>query len=137
MNARTEALAAAFVARTLPKPQWTHDAHLRVGLWHVVHHGQEEALQLLRLRIRRLNASHGVANDDNGGYHETITRFYVQAIAGFVSESAPGEGLDALADRLVAALGARDLALRHWSRGTLMSTQARRGWVEPDLEPLA
>ena len=49
-------LVARFRARTLPKPEWTHLAHLAVGLWHVREHGPERALELLRTGITRLNA---------------------------------------------------------------------------------
>jgi hypothetical protein len=44
--------------------------------------------------------------------------------------------IDEQATELVAALGARDLPLRHWSRERLFSVEARHGWVEPDLAPL-
>ena len=30
--------------RTLPKADWTHHAHLRAGLWHVLEHGPFEAM---------------------------------------------------------------------------------------------
>lgn len=133
MKGSLDELAGAFVEGTLPKIAWTHDAHLRVGLWHALHHGPEEALVLLRRRIRALNDAHGVANSDTGGYHETITRFYVTVIDRFVRDSPEGEAPEAMADRLVAELGAKDLPLRHWSRSRLMSVEARRGWVEPDL----
>jgi len=32
----TERIAHALTDRTLPKSEWTHHAHLRAGLWHVV-----------------------------------------------------------------------------------------------------
>jgi hypothetical protein len=34
-------LVARFRARTIPKSEWTHVAHLAVGLWHVHTHGPE------------------------------------------------------------------------------------------------
>jgi hypothetical protein len=60
--------------------------------------------------IRRVNVAHGVATTPTGGYHETITRFYMRVICGYVAKE---EG--------------RDL---------LMSADARFGWVEPDLRPV-
>lgn len=139
MTRTLQELAAAFADRTLPKAEWTHEAHLRVGLWHVLEHGEDEALRLLRERITLLNETHGVVNDDHGGYHETITRFYAWRIARFVEArgSAGPEGVDALEARLLAECGAKDLALGWWSRHRLMSVEARRGWLEPDLRPLS
>ncbi|HEY2775085.1 MAG TPA: hypothetical protein VGK20_13650 [Candidatus Binatia bacterium] len=131
-----EEIAAAFVALTLPKTCWTHHAHLRVGLWHVAHHGADEALALLRARIRALNESHGVANTETGGYHESITRFYVWRIATFLASADRARGLDELAADLIERFGAKDLPLQYWSRERLMSVPARLGWVEPDVTPL-
>jgi len=37
---------------------------------------------------------------------------------------------------LASPLAARDVLTRHYSKATLFSVAARRGWVEPDLEPL-
>ena len=80
----TSRLAAAFVACTLPKAEWTHQAHLRVGLWHRLRMPAGEALDALRDRIRRYNEATGGVNSDTDGYHETITRVYVRLIDGFV-----------------------------------------------------
>lgn len=131
-----EETAKAFCARTLPKREWTHHAHLRVGLWHLLHHSPDESLTLLRDRIRALNETHGVANTETGGYHESITRFYVWRIAAFLRASDPGKPSGELADELIASCGDKDLPLRDWSRDRLMSVEARLRWVEPDLAPL-
>ena len=86
----------AFLDCTLPKSEWTHQAHLRVGLWHVDQFGPEEALIRLREGIRRLNATHGTANTDTGGYHETITRLYVLVMAQFLATADRSRPLDEL-----------------------------------------
>src|SRR6476620_649057 len=69
-----DAFASAFQSCAIPKSEWTHQAHLKVGTWHVRRFGKDEALERLRIGIRRLNDSHGVPNSDTRGYHETITR---------------------------------------------------------------
>jgi hypothetical protein len=122
--------------RTLPKSEWTHEAHLRVGLWHVVHHGPAAALELLRARISAYNVSVGTLNTDTSGYHETITRFYVMVIERFLSDEDRAADLDQLAGRLIAALGDRRLPLRHYSEQRLFSVVARHSWVDPDLRPI-
>ena len=58
MMSLTERTVQAFCACTLPKAEWTHWAHLRVGLWHLLRYDPEETLGLLRTRIRALNESH-------------------------------------------------------------------------------
>jgi hypothetical protein len=132
----TERLAAALIDRTLPKRQWTHEAHLRAGLWHLLNHTEAEALELLRTRIRAYNESTGVANTEVSGYHETVTRFYLRVIGKFLDAADAARPIDELADELIAKYGARDLPLRHYSRERLFSPQARRSWMDPDLQPL-
>ena len=45
----------------LPKTEWTHEAHLMVGLW-VTTTFSERALPEMRQRIRRFNESVGTIN---------------------------------------------------------------------------
>jgi hypothetical protein len=132
----TEELAAAFIAGTLPKQEWTHEAHLRVGLWHLLHHGADEALALLRDRIRRYNEASGVANTDHAGYHETITRFYVWVIDRFLQSADRHRPVDPLAEELIRRWGERGLPLRYYSRERLFSVLARRQCVGPDVAAL-
>jgi hypothetical protein len=135
LSSETARLAAAMANRTLPKEQWTHEAHLRVGLWHVLHFNASEALVLLRERISQYNESVGTLNTDTSGYHETITRFYVGLIAWFADGENLSEPIEAIARRLIDAYGDRNLPLHYYSRERLFSVEARRGWVEPDLAP--
>jgi hypothetical protein len=131
-----DALAKAFIERTLPKEGFTHEAHLRVGLWHLLHHSQADALSLLRERIRAFNVAAGGVNSDTAGYHETITCLYVRLIADFLRSVDARRGPDELADALIANYGGRELPLRYYSRERLFSVAARREWLPPALEPL-
>lgn len=135
-QSETERIAAAFCDRTLPKDQWTHEAHLRVGLWHLLQHSAEKSLELLREQINAFNEDCGVENSDSSGYHETITRFYVRQIESFVASADRSRPIDALAEELIQLLGHSQAPLEYYSRERLMSVAARRGWVEPDLRPL-
>jgi len=132
----TERVARALIDRTLPKAEWTHEAHLLTGLWHVHAHGAVAALPLLRQRISAYNESVGTANTGTAGYHETITRFYVTVIDRFLATADRTRELDVLARELIASYGDRRLPLHHYSEGRLFSPVARRSWVEPDLRPI-
>lgn len=129
----TDRLAREFIALTLPKSEFTHEAHLRVGLWHALRHSDEESLELLRLRIRAYNAANGGVNTDDAGYHETITRFYVSVIGDFVRSVDSNRPVDELARELIEQRGDRRLPLRHYSQERLFSVEARLRWVEPDV----
>jgi hypothetical protein len=131
-------LVAQFLDASLPRAQWTHQAHLRVGAWHVDRFGADQALARLRAAIRRLNDAHGTANTPTSGYHETVTAAYVTLIAAFLIATDAATPLDDRVERLLAGpLADRAVLLRFWSRDTLMSPAARAAWVAPDLAPLA
>jgi hypothetical protein len=115
--------------RTLPKSEWTHAAHLSVGAWHVHRYGVDGAIERLSRGIRALNDSHGTANTDSSGYHETITRAYAHPIAEFLSEQREGA-------LLASPLAHKHALLECYSRELLMSVAARRVWNDPDLKPL-
>jgi hypothetical protein len=130
-------LTERFVACTLPHNEWTHAAHLTVGLWHIAHYGAEEALSRLRVGIRRLNDSHGTANSATSGYHETVTRAYVHLLAEFLERCRLDLSVEErVAWLLQSTLADKDVLLRFYSRETLMSVDARARWVEPDIAPL-
>lgn len=127
-------LVSAFLSLKLPKKDWTHETHLKVGLWHLLNHSPEESLQLLRDRIIALNESHGVINSDASGNHETITAFYIHVISAFIAKTNISDNLDTLAERLISLYGAKDLPLRYYSREVLFSKKARKECVQPDKQ---
>jgi hypothetical protein len=135
MNSLTEQLVKAFLSCTLPKDKWTHHAHLRVGLWHLLRYSQRESIERLRQGIKQYNVACGIENTESQGYHETITQFYVRLIHQFIQQADCTQPLDSLADELIHHSGDRSLPLKYYSRDKLMSKAARLGWVEPDLMP--
>src|ERR1700712_2285302 len=121
-----------FLACALPKPEWTHEAHLSTCAWLILERPDIDPERDLPDLIRRYNESVGGVNDDNQGYHETITQIFVRAVRLHVATT---EGL-ALHERvnalLLAPQGRRDWPLRTYSKERLFSREARLGWVEPD-----
>jgi 4-hydroxy-tetrahydrodipicolinate synthase len=136
--AEIEGLTARFSAAAVPAAEWTHRAHMVVGTWHVHAHGPAEALARLRDGIRGLNQAHGTPENDTRGYHETITRAYVELLAQLLATLPGGAPLEA---RVAAVLGSpladRQVLLRFYSRERLFSLPARRSWTPPDLRPLS
>jgi 4-hydroxy-tetrahydrodipicolinate synthase len=126
-------LAARFTARELPVSEWTHTAHLMTGAWHVFHLGPDRALPAMRDGIRRLNQAHGTPETPARGYHETITRAYVELLASFLGRFPEATPLASRVAALLAhPLAARDALLGFYARDRLMSPQARAAWLEPD-----
>jgi len=136
-DAELEAFVLRFHRCAVPKPEWTHQAHLAVGTWHVHRLGAAAALPVLRTGIRALNDSNGVANTETSGYHETITCAYVHLIADFISSrSEVVTAARQVQELLESPLARKDALLDFYSRDLLFSPAARRRWTPPDLRPL-
>jgi len=125
-----------FLARTLPKPEWTHEAHIATTSWLILERPDILPERDLPALIRRYNESVGGVNSDTEGYHETITQLFIRTLRRVLAET-EGQGLCARVNAvLLAPEGRRGWPLRFYSRERLFSKEARLGWVEPDLAPL-
>lgn len=125
------------LASTLPREEWTHEAHLAATAYLLLKHPEIDLDTALPGLIRRYNESVGGVNDDRQGYHDTITRAYLHGVRLFLREADRTAPIDDLVnDLLHAPMGQRNWPLRFWSKERLMSKDARRGWVAPDLAVL-
>jgi hypothetical protein len=131
-----ESFIRQFEARSLPKPRWTHHAHLVVGLWYLTHHSADDALCIVRQRICACNEAVGTANTDSSGYHETLTRLFLHSIAAHMFAHRSESLASSLALLLQSPLADKDWPLSLYSRERLFSVAARHGWLEPDLMPI-
>ncbi len=130
------ALVRRFADCTLPREEWTHAAHLTVALWHLLEYDWPDAVGRVRRGIRRYNAAHGIKATPTGGYHETLTLFWLRHVRAFLEGGRnEARSLVSLANEL-AATADKSLPLEHYTRERLFSPEARANWVEPDLKPL-
>lgn len=119
--------------RTLPRPEWTHPAHLVFATALLSAEGLDGAETKMPTMIRAYNESVGGINDDTQGYHHTITLFFLRHIDAFLKPFS-AESVGVRATRLLASpLSATNYPLRFYSKERLFSVKARRNWVEPDL----
>ena len=129
-------LVRRFEDCTLPREEWTHAAHLTVALWHLLQYDWPEAVRRVRLGIQRYNAAHAVSTTPTGGYHETLTLFWMCHVRSFLEAGRnEARSLVALANDLAGSAD-KGLPLAHYTRERLFSAEARAAWVEPDLKPL-
>ena len=121
---------------TLPREEWTHAAHLTVALWHLLQFDWPEAVAHVRRGIKRYNDTHGILTTPTGGYHETLTLFWLRAVRSFLeAERNEARALVHLANDL-AATHDKGLPFSFYTRERLFTPEARAHWVEPDLKPL-
>ncbi|MEZ0313843.1 MAG: hypothetical protein ACAI38_18895 [Myxococcota bacterium] len=122
--------------RTLPKSEWTHEAHLGAIMWILLERPDINLDEQVRDIISGYNQATGGVNDDTTGYHDTITRCFIIGIRGHVSRRSTSPIVSQVNALLVSAEGEREWPLRFYSRELLFSVPARRAFVPPDLAPV-
>ena len=136
-DAEIEHLGEGLVARTLARPEWTHEAHLAATTYLLLRRPDIDLDKELAGIIRRFNESVGGVNSDTEGYHETITRSFLHGVRLFLAEADPKEPLHKLVNELLLSpMGRRDWPLRFYSGERLFSVEARRHFVPPDIAAL-
>jgi len=130
-------LGERFLARDLPKEEWTHEAHLATTTWLLLKRPDIDVDKELPGLIRRYNESVGGVNSDTEGYHETITRTFLRGVRLFLAEADTTHPVHGLVNELLLTpMGRRDWPLRFYSRERLFSVEARRDLVPPDIAAL-
>ena len=134
-DAAVRHIGEGLIARSLTRPEWTHEAHLAACLYIVAEQPDIAPERDLPDLIRRFNESVGGVNSDTEGYHETITQMYIKGVRGFLARTDPALPLAEKVNALLlqAEEGRRDWPLRFYSAELLFSKEARLRWVEPDL----
>jgi hypothetical protein len=136
-GAEIERIGEGLLSRTLPRPDWTHEAHLAATTYLLLKRPDVDLDTQLPGIIRRYNESVGGVNSDHEGYHETITRTFLCGVRLFLAEADRRRTLDELVNALLLSpMGRRDWPLRFYSPERLFSVEARRDFVAPDLKPM-
>jgi hypothetical protein len=117
---------------TLPKERWTHGAHVGVAAYFAYEYPAAALLQIMRLGIRHYNLASGGVNSEEHGYHETLTRFWADAVGEFVREGRFASRLDAVRNALAWFGDRRDYFRAFYSFDVVRDRDARREWVAPD-----
>jgi hypothetical protein len=129
-------IGEGLIARTLPKVEWTHEAHLAACLWIVRDRPDILAETALPVLIAGYNKALGGVNSDTEGYHETITQVYIAAVREHLSEVEGMSLCGAVNALLESERGQREWPMRFYSKELLFSVEARRSYVAPDLQEM-
>ena len=124
-----------FEDHSLPKEQWNHRAHLKVAYLYLNRFSLSETLERLRSGIQAYNAAQGIQDMPTGGYHETMTQVWLQLVCTTLYQFGPAETADAFFEAQTQLCDKRT-PLLFYSRDRLMSPEAKRSFVPPDLAPL-
>jgi hypothetical protein len=129
-------IATGVLDRSLPKAEWTHQAHFAAALWLLRHQPGFDAARDMPGIIRAYNEATNTPNTDSDGYHHSITLASMAAASAALSALPHAPLSEVLVTLMAGPQGQSGWLLAHWRRETLFSVAARRGWVEPDLAPL-
>lgn len=130
-------LVHRFETGQLPKEKWTHEAHFVMALWYCSHQPLPVAIQSIKEGIKRYNINIGGFNTDDSGYHETITVFYTRVIIDYLLQDDPFRSFEEkLPSFLQQSFLLKDFPLRYYTKELLMSKDARKKWMPPDIQPL-
>jgi hypothetical protein len=136
-DADIEHIGEGLLARSLPRSEWTHEAHLAATTYLLLRRSDVDIDKELPGIIRRYNESVGGVNSDSEGYHETITRVFLHGVRLFLEEADAREPIHELVNQLLLSpMGKRDWPLRFYSPARLFSVEARRLFVDPDIAAL-
>lgn len=124
-------IVQAFEKGTLPGNQWTHQAHLKVGLWYALNHNYEQALLKMRNGIQFYNNITGIPNTENRGYHETMTQFWLKTLYQFIEECGCTNYVKLLEKLFESEYSSKNYPLRFYTKEEIASTKARAIYLAP------
>ena len=112
--------------------EFGHREHVRVAYIYLSLHPFEIARTRIENGLRQLLAHFGAPP---AKYHETLTRAWLLAVQHFLQASGPTTGSAQFLHQN-AALLAKEIMETHYTKDRLGSEEARRHFVEPDLQPI-
>ncbi len=127
-------LVKTFEKLTLPRGEWTHQAHLIVALWYLTHYPELEATAYIREGIQNYNNVICIKTTKDSGYHETLTIFWIKIVSQYLTKASKNSSFLDLVNGLILNCNNPGLPREYYSQNRLMSWEARRIWIEPNLK---
>jgi hypothetical protein len=124
-----------FERHSIPLDKWNHRAHLTIAYLLLRQFPLDEAADRMRRGVMAYNAAHGIEVTPTQGYHETLTLAWMRVLHTTMTVYGPASDPEEFFQQHPHLLSKVMLRL-FYSRPRIMSSEARFGWVEPDLAPL-
>ncbi|WP_372370246.1 hypothetical protein [Candidatus Uabimicrobium sp. HlEnr_7] len=126
-----------FEQGTLQKESWTHEAHFIIALWYLLQNPLPTVLENLPEAIKKNNIALGIPNNEERGYHKTITYFYIFSINNYIKQqNIESLSIEHFQQLLTADIINKNYPLQFYSSRLLFSIDARKNWIKPDLRSL-
>jgi hypothetical protein len=118
------------------REDWTHEAHFAVLIYLLRCRPEIDLNVSIAGLWRASNEAQGIENTDTGGYHETMTRVYLNAVRDFLREVA-GQSLVEICNAVLQSpVSDRNYPEIYYSQEKLYSVAARRYWIDADMTKL-
>lgn len=111
--------------------QFDHAAHVRLAYVYLAESTVEAAIHQMRKALLGFLQHHAI---DPSKFHETLTQAWILAVRHFMDRGPSSNAADFVA-RYPDLLDGR-IMLTHYSSSALFSADARKTFVEPDLDPI-
>lgn len=126
-----EEFVRAWEKGTLPKEKWTHAAHVVICAYYAVQY-RDKSFERMKNGIIRYNEAVGTVNSATSGYHETLTRLWVNVISKLV------EGISepfVAVSKAVETFGDKnELHRLYYTFDVVRDEKARLIWIIPDRQ---
>jgi len=119
----------------LTKTELTHAAHVGTAAYFAFDLEAEALFERMKSGIIHHNESVGTANTEDNGYHETLTRFWVETIVEFMRSRSLSTRFEAVKHAAQRFGKDRDRHRLYYSFDVVRDRRARREWIKPDREP--
>jgi hypothetical protein len=116
-----------------PVSDFDHRAHIRLAYIYLSSNSTEKSVQLMRDTLINLLKHVGV--DPSQKYHETLTEAWILAVHHFINITDNSKSADEFIDKNKVMLDSK-IMMTHYSAEVLFSREARKAFVEPDLDPI-
>ncbi len=126
---------AAFETGAWPFEKWHHREHIRAAYLYLCRHRYDVALDKMRSGIKAFNIAHKVPEKPDRGYHETMTQAWMRLTHQALIEFGSCDSSEAFLERHPGLLS-KEAVLGYYTKERIMSLEARREFVGPDLRPL-
>jgi len=130
-DAEIEALVERFESCELPPSEVSHRAHVAMSAWSFLKLPEPQAAARIYDALQRYVKWHKIDI-----YNETITWFWIKQVSKQVASLDVTRPAFASVNEVMARLNDSRLIFTYYTRQRLQTAEARRQWVEPDLQPL-
>jgi len=119
----------------LEKERWTHHAHLIAAVWYCSQYPFNAAVDTIRRKIIQHNEAVGTPNNEQQGYHETITQFWMHIVSKYLEKNNNPTLLEMCRGFIESPYSHKNRIFDHYSKERIFSLKARRKFLKPDIQP--